>query len=96
MLFSSMSFIFVFLPIVSFAYFLIGKKLKNIFLLMASIIFYAWGEPRYLYIMFLTIFINYIGALSLGPAKDKINISIEHRFATRNFILYISGYQLFD
>ena len=58
MLFSSMTFIFVFLPLVSFLYFFIRKDLKNILLLLVSIIFYAWGEPKYLYVMLSTIFIN--------------------------------------
>ena len=62
MLFSSMTFVFMFLPIVSAIYLLARKELQNYILLLASILFYAWGEPRYLAIMILTILVNYIGA----------------------------------
>ena len=48
MLFSSMTFIYIFLPILLLIYFLSPKKLHNTILLIASIIFYAWGEPKYL------------------------------------------------
>lgn len=63
MLFSSMTFIFVFLPVVMAVYLLSKKEIRNYVLLIASIIFYAWGEPRYLAIMILTIMVNYIGAI---------------------------------
>ena len=64
MLFSSMTFIFLFLPIVGLLYLLAKKnKFKNYVLLFASILFYAWGEPKYLSIMLLTIMINYFGAV---------------------------------
>ena len=62
MLFSSMTFVFMFLPIVCTLYLLSRKELQNYILLIASILFYAWGEPRYLAIMLLTILTNYIGA----------------------------------
>lgn len=63
MLFSSMTFLFVFMPLVMAVYLLSKKEIRNYVLLIASIIFYAWGEPRYLAIMILTIIINYVGAL---------------------------------
>lgn len=69
MLFSSMTFVFMFLPIVCALYLLSSKRFHNPILLAASIIFYAWGEPRYLAIMLLTILINYAGAI----AVEKFN-----------------------
>ena len=66
MLFSSMAFVFMFLPIVCAAY-LFARK----YLLIASIIFYAWGEPRYLAIMILTILINYIGANYISRSNNQ-------------------------
>ncbi|EDS71940.1 hypothetical protein ANASTE_01644 [Anaerofustis stercorihominis DSM 17244] len=60
MLFSSNIFIFIFLPIVLFVYyFLLGKSrnLQNIFLFIASLFFYAWGEPKFVLIMLLSIII---------------------------------------
>ena len=71
MLFSSMTFVFMFLPIVCTAYLLARKDLKNHILLIASILFYAWGEPRYLAIMIMTILINYIGANYISRSKKS-------------------------
>ena len=65
MLFSSMTFLFVFMPLVMAVYFLSKKEIRNYVLLIASIIFYAWGEPRYLAIMIIPILVNYAGAILL-------------------------------
>lgn len=65
MLFSSMTFLFVFMPLVMAVYFLSKKEIRNYVLLIASIIFYAWGEPRYLAIMIINILVNYAGAILL-------------------------------
>ena len=65
MLFSSMTFLFVFMPLVMAGFFLSKKEIRNYVLLIASIIFYAWGEPRYLAIMIITILVNYAGAILL-------------------------------
>ena len=65
MLFSSMTFLFVFMPLVMAVYFLSKKEIRNYVLLIASIIFYAWGEPRYLALMIITILVNYAGAILL-------------------------------
>ena len=71
MLFSSMTFVFLFLPIVSAIYLLARKDIQNYILLIASILFYAWGEPRYLAIMILTILINYIGANYISRSRNN-------------------------
>lgn len=65
MLFSSVTFLFFFLPLVCLVYLLARKELKNYVLLISSLVFYGWGEPRYLAIMLLTILCNYFGALAL-------------------------------
>lgn len=89
MLFSSMSFIYVFLPIVMLVYLLAKKSLHNYILLFASIIFYAWGEPKYLVIMLLTIIINYIGAVTIEKyKKNKKIILITTIFANLCFLIY--------
>lgn len=62
MLFSSLTFLFVFLPVVLLSYYLVRPSLKNTVLLFASLFFYAWGEPKYLLVMLATILINYVGA----------------------------------
>ena len=71
MLFSSMTFVFMFLPIVCTLYLISRKEFRNYILLISSIIFYAWGEPKYLMIMILTILINYFGAILLDRAKSE-------------------------
>ena len=69
MVFSSTVFLFVFLPAVLIFYFL-GKNrtYRNIILLLASIVFYAWGEPLFVFVMIATVFVNW--GLGLGIDKD--------------------------
>ena len=71
MLFSSMTFIYVFLPVVTVLYLLLRKELRNHLLLIASLVFYAWGEPRYLAIMLITILINYTFAILIEKSRLK-------------------------
>lgn len=70
MLFSSMTFIGLFLPIVCGLYWLTRHEYRNYVLLAASILFYAWGEPKYLAIMLTTIVVNYFGALFIDKYKQ--------------------------
>ena len=51
MVFSSLTFLFIFLPVTLLGYRLLPKKLRIGFLLLASLIFYAWGEPLYVFLM---------------------------------------------
>lgn len=89
MLFSSMTFIYVFLPIVLLLYLVTKKELHNPILLIASIIFYAWGEPKYLAIMLFTILINYFGALLIEnkPKHKKLTLIITI-LANLGFLIY--------
>lgn len=66
-----MTFVFMFLPIVCALYLLSSKRFHNPILLAASILFYAWGEPKYLAIMLLTIVINYFGAIVIEKVHLK-------------------------
>ena len=65
MVFSSIVFLFVFLPLVLVLYYVIPPKLRNIFLLAASLFFYYWGEPKFVLVMILSIVWNYISGLLL-------------------------------
>lgn len=76
MLFSSMTFVFIFLPVVCTLYLLARKELRNYILLLASILFYAWGEPRYLAIMLTTIIVNYSGAMAIHRFQKFKKISL--------------------
>jgi len=71
-LFSSIPFLFYFLPCVLLAYTLTPKKFKNLTLLICSLVFYAWGEPRLVILMMLTVFCGYVlGLLTEKYAKYK-------------------------
>lgn len=65
MIFSSIFFIFAFLPIVLLIYYLMPFKLKNLVLLIVSLIFYAWGEPIYVILMIFSIAINFVSGIEL-------------------------------
>ena len=80
MLFSSITFLFLFLPVVLVIYYLVPWKAKNVFLLIASLLFYAWGEPVYVVLMILSILLNYfcgrdIKANEDDPRKAKFNVA---------------------
>ncbi|MGN0639067.1 MAG: MBOAT family O-acyltransferase [Huintestinicola sp.] len=59
MVFSSTVFLFIFLPVVLILYFLSAEKYRNVILLLASLFFYAWGEPKNILVMLASILINY-------------------------------------
>lgn len=59
MIFNSMVFLWLFLPVVFFIYYLLKNKYKNEYLVIVSFIFYAWGEPKYIILILLSILINY-------------------------------------
>lgn len=89
MLFSSMTFVYMFLPIVVLLYLVTKKELHNPILLIASIIFYAWGEPRYFAVMLVTILINYFGAILIDkfPKFAKLSLIVTI-FADLSFLVY--------
>ena len=60
MLFSSVPFLFYFLPCVLILYFLVPRQLKNGVLLLASLVFYGWGEPRYLVLRLVSVAQGYV------------------------------------
>ncbi|RJP80138.1 MAG: MBOAT family protein [Desulfobacteraceae bacterium] len=66
MVFSSIIFLFLFLPVTLLVYFPIGKRFRNLFLLAASLFFYAWGETFYVLIMLASICANYIFGLMIA------------------------------
>ena len=63
MLFSSITFLYCFLPCVLLVYFAVPDRMKNLVLLLASLFFYGWGEPKYLVFMLATVTQSYIAAL---------------------------------
>jgi alginate O-acetyltransferase complex protein AlgI len=79
MVFSSIMFLGIFLPITLILYYVIGVFLtknttvKNLILLIASLVFYAWGEPIYILLMIISIFFNYIIGKDIAFSKDNGN-----------------------
>jgi D-alanyl-lipoteichoic acid acyltransferase DltB (MBOAT superfamily) len=70
MVFSSTIFLFIFLPLCLLGYYLLHPKLRNIFLLIMSLGFYAWGEPRFVFLMMISIVANWLfGILIHGTQK---------------------------
>ena len=95
MLFTSISFLYYFLPITLILYFIVPKKYKNVILLVSSLLFYFYGEPIYVFLMIAEILIAYFGALLVDKYKDKtiliilliIHISLLFIFKYTDFIL---------
>ena len=71
MLFSSVPFLYYFLPAVLILYFLVPRCLKNTVLLVSSLVFYAWGEPRYVFLMLATIVLFYGCGLAIGKCTSQ-------------------------
>ncbi len=71
MIFSSIPFLFYFLPIVLGLYFIAPKPLKNTVLLLSSLVFYAWSEPVYVVLIVFSILLSYIFAICVGKAQSK-------------------------
>src|SRR5438045_3897593 len=71
MLFSSVLFVFCFLPIVLAVYFVTPRKLRNAWLLFASLVFYAWGEPVLWLILIVSILANWGFGLWVERARES-------------------------
>ncbi|MEG2770344.1 MAG: MBOAT family O-acyltransferase, partial [Oscillospiraceae bacterium] len=78
MLFSSTEFLLAFFPIVLIGYFLVlkkSRKAQNVFLCIASLLFYAWGEPKFVFVMLASIFINWAMGIFISKNTEKVKIS---------------------
>lgn len=73
--FSSLIFLFVFFPIFIFSYFIFkNRAYRNFVLLIFSLLFYAWGEPIYIFLMLLSIIVNYFLAILIDQYSKKAKI----------------------
>ncbi len=70
MVFSSTIFLCVYLPLVLLGYYICPKKGRNLFLLIVSLVFYAWGEPKYVFLMMFSIVINYVFGLLMDKHRS--------------------------
>lgn len=71
MVFSSLVFLFVYLPIVLIVYYLVPSRWRNLWLFVVNLVFYGWGEPVYLLLMLFSILINYIAGLLVGRWREE-------------------------
>lgn len=99
MLFCSMEFLFIFFPIIILGNYLLPKKIRNYWLLIGSMFFYAWGEPKFVIIMILSIAFNYFMALGIERTQREskkrlflivsilVNLGILFAYKYLNFVL---------
>lgn len=85
MVFSSLIFLFLFLPVTLLIYYISPKKLRNAILLAASLIFYAWGEPLYILIMVFSTVFDYFNAILIDKYRQR------KRIARLVFFISIAG-----
>ncbi|SHK45123.1 alginate O-acetyltransferase complex protein AlgI [Hathewaya proteolytica DSM 3090] len=76
MLFSSITFLYYFLPVLLLIYFIAPKRAKNIVLLSASLLFYFWGEPIYVLLMLCTTMVGYVCGLLIEKYRGKVGSKI--------------------
>lgn len=72
MVFSSTIFLFMFLPITLLVYFTIEKKFRNIWLLLVSLVFFAWSQPKYIWVILVSVVINYISGILVSLKNRNI------------------------
>ncbi|SHH90164.1 alginate O-acetyltransferase complex protein AlgI [Sporanaerobacter acetigenes DSM 13106] len=75
MVFSSLIFLFVFLPITLLIYYISPRPIRNLVLFIVSLIFYAWGEPIYILIMLFSTFFDYFNGLFMDKYRDNKKIT---------------------
>ena len=71
MLFSSLTFLYFFLPAVLLCYFVVPERCKNAVLLIFSLLFYAWGEPKYVFLMAATVFLGWASGLMIEKRRGE-------------------------
>ena len=72
MVFSSIVFLYIFLPIMLLIYFIVPNKFKNAVMIVASLIFFAWGEIRYIFIMLLLAVMDYVCGQKINKYNDNL------------------------
>lgn len=71
MVFSSLTFLFAFLPLTFIIYYLVPKRAKNVVILISGLVFYAWGEPIYVLAMIASTFIDYTAGRIIAKYDDR-------------------------
>ena len=89
MVFSSLLFLFWFIPVFFAVYYLVPAKFRNTVLFSGSIVFYAWGEPSYLILIFISIIVNWVAGLFLADSLP------DRAHTTKEKIAFVSA-MVFD
>lgn len=71
MVFSSLLFMFIYLPITLLVYYISPRKWRNVWLFIVNLVFYGWGEPIYVFLMLFSILINYIAGIVVSNRKSN-------------------------
>ena len=96
MVFSSILFLYVFLPVFLLLYHIVGTKLKNYVILAASLLFYAWGAPKFIFLVVASLVANYYVVLQIDRKKNRklfliisviINVGLLAYFKYANFFV---------
>lgn len=90
MVFSSLIFLFRFLPLILLIYYIVPGKFKNMVLLSGSLVFYAWGEPKYVLIMIFSTLVNYVFGILIEDFKKKDKISTSKYMIVASVIVNLS------
>lgn len=89
MVFSSITFLFYFLPIVLVIYYIVPSKFKNIVLLISSLLFYFYGEPKYVLLMIISILTTYIFGILINKYKKQSKLFLILSISTSvGFLVY--------
>lgn len=92
MLFSSIPFLYYFLPCVLILYFLVPRRLKNFVLFISSLVFYGWGEPIYVLLMLVSILVGYVSGIVIEKYREKKIISKTAMIVGNVILLGFLGY----
>ena len=96
MVFSSFPFLWIFLPIVLTGAILTQKKGSNLFLLVMSLLFYAWGEPKYIVLLLLTISLNYACGLLIDRQNNTRQRKLLTAIAVTGNVLLLGYFKYFN
>lgn len=96
MIFSSIPFLYYFLPAVIILYFITPRILKNSVLFISSLIFYAWGEPKYVFLMLFTVGINYCLGILIEKYKNRLPSKVCMIFAVVISLSFLGYFKYAD
>ena len=92
MVFSSLEFLFAYLPITLLLYFVIPFKFRNLVIFAVSLFFYGWGEPAYVVLMIITIVVNYVCGFLIDKYRENVLVSRTCLIASAVISLGILGF----